>query len=71
MMSHGKSVDNRIDDACDTGVLTLAGKNLRSYPINSDEEAPFCHKDLLELGKEPRGVGRFLGGRCLKTGCQQ
>jgi len=71
MMSHAKSVDNRIDEACDTGVLILAGKNLRSYPINSEEEAPFNHKDLLELGKQLRGVGRFSCRRCLKTGCQQ
>lgn len=65
MMSHAKSVDNRIDDACDTGVLILAGKNLRNYPINSEEEAPFCHKDLLEVGKKLRGVvGTLVGGVC-------
>lgn len=56
-MSHSRSVDACLDDACDTGVLILSGKSLRSYPIASDEEAPFNHKDILELGKEYTACG--------------
>ena len=52
MSSHSRSVDACLEDACDTGVLSLSGKSLRNYPIASEEEAPFNHKDILELGKE-------------------
>ena len=52
MSSHSRSVDACLEDACDTGVLSLSGKSLRNYPIASEEEAPFSHKDILELSKQ-------------------
>lgn len=59
-MSHSRSVDGCLEDACDTGVLQLSGKSLRNYPIANEEEAPFNHKDILELGKNVRVTGGVL-----------
>lgn len=58
MMTHQKPIDKVFEDADDTGVLVLSGRNLRTFPVVANDLLDYS--EVFEAGRLLRGWGSLL-----------